>query len=68
MRGQFMLWRDQYGQSFTASTLTELRDKVGGGKIEKMYQDSADRTKSYHTGYVIGRHWLTGYIPMRNER
>jgi len=62
------LYINQYGERFYARTLRELKESVGGGKIEKMFRDSVDG-KSYHVGYVIGGHgghWLTEYTQTRN--
>lgn len=62
MRGQWMLYRDQYGNSWGASTVRELREKIGGGKVSKMYAD--DRAGDcVHIGYVVGQHWCRAYLP-----
>jgi len=63
MRGQFRLFVDQYGNQFGAKTVRELRQQVGG-RCSKMYRDSKDGT-TWHTGYVIGQHWLTMYAPVK---
>ncbi len=55
------LWVDQFGNKFYASTRKELVVKVGGGRVSKMYVDGKDG-KAKHIGYVIGQHWLTGYV------
>jgi len=49
------------GEHFFARTVKELRSQIGNGgsRVHKMYIDTADGT--YHTGYVIGRHWLSMY-------
>ena len=39
MNGKRLLYIDQYGDTFFASTVKELREKVGGGRISKMYQE-----------------------------
>lgn len=62
MNGKHLLYIDQYGNKFFASTVKELREKVGGGRISKMYLDTASG-KVLHVGYVIGQHWLTAYAP-----
>lgn len=62
MNGKRLLYIDQYGNTFFASTVKELREKVGGGRIAKMYQDTASG-EVLHVGYVIGRHWLSMYAP-----
>ena len=60
------LYIDQYGNRFYAKTLKELRAQIGNGgsKVSKMYRDGLDGV-TYSVGYVIGRHWLTCYLPMR---
>lgn len=63
MRGIWTLYIDQYGNHFGAHTLRELREKVGGGRISKMYQDKSDGT-ARHTGYVIGQRWLSAFRPV----
>jgi hypothetical protein len=62
------LYIDQYGNRFYASTVQELREQIkdGGSRVSKMYVDSHTPGKTYHVGYVIGGHWLNGYIQMRN--
>lgn len=62
MNGKRLLYIDQYGNTFFASTVKELREKVGGGRISKMYQDTAGG-EVLHVGYVIGQHWLSMYAP-----
>lgn len=61
-----LLWIDQYGQKYWAKTVKELRTQIGmgGSRVDKMYNDMKDGT-TYHTGYVIGQHWLTCYYPLR---
>ena len=58
---QRYLWLDQQGQAHSAATLKELKDKVGPGRVSKMYQDSRDGEIAC-TGYVIGHRWLSRYI------
>ena len=53
------LYRDQYGNTFTASTVKGLREQIPG-RCSKMYIDRKDGT-TLHIGYVIGQHWLTMY-------
>ncbi len=61
------LYIDQYGNKFYARTVKELREKIGGGTVSKMYCDgSKDFPGVFHVGYVIGSHWLTAFTPMRN--
>ena len=64
-----MLYVDQYGNKFYASTLKELRQQIPG-RVSKMYWDSGylkGPIKTYHVGYVIGNHWLNAYQPMMKE-
>jgi len=63
MNGNLTLYRDQYGNTFKARTVRELRAVIGGGRISKMYVDKADG-RTVHCGYVIGQHWLTAYQPV----
>jgi len=59
------LYVSQYGDRFSALTVKELREKVGGGKVSKMYIDRDGKT--FHTGYVIGALWLTAFMPCIKE-
>lgn len=64
LHGKYTLFIDQYGNCWEARTVLELRDKIGGGRVSKMYVN--DRSGNcYHIGYVIGRHWCTAYVPVR---
>ena len=47
-----------------ARTVSELRDKIGGGLVSKMYVNDRSGNR-YHIGYVIGRYWCTAYMPVR---
>ena len=62
MNGKTLLYRDQYGNCFVASTVRELREKVGGGRVSRMYQDKKGGSV-VHTGYVVGQHWLSAFAP-----
>lgn len=55
------LYRDQYGNTFFASTLKELKTQIRG-RVSIMYVDSKEG-KTMRLGYVIGQHWLTEYVP-----
>ena len=66
MNGQFTLYVDQYGGRWHASTVKELRDAIGGGRVSRMYVDGKDG-KTYHTGYVVGQLWCNAYVPYRAE-
>lgn len=65
MNGNRLLYVDQYGNRFYASTVAELRSQIGmgGSRVSKMYRDKPDGSVT-HTGYVIGQHWLTAYAPV----
>ena len=66
MNGKLFLYVDQYGNRFQASTVRELREKVGGGRVSKMYIDNKDG-HTFHIGYVIGQHWLTAFEPYAKQ-
>lgn len=55
------LFVSQYGERHYASSLKELREKVGPGAVSKMYQDT--KAGTVWTGYVIGPSWFTAYHP-----
>ena len=63
MRGQLTLYIDQYGNRWHATTVADLRQQIGG-KVSKMYRDGADG-KTYHVGYVVGKHWCHAFTPLR---
>ena len=50
---------DQYGQTFHGlkHPRKELMERIGVKHASKMYVDGKDGV-TYHTGYVIGGHWL----------
>jgi hypothetical protein len=61
------LWIDQHGRRVWARTVTELRQKAGGGRVSKMYVDMVagpHAGKSCHVGYVVGARWLSRYAPV----
>ena len=62
MRGKKLLYVDQHGQSFVASTVKELRKKVGGGRVSIMYADKIGGP-TVKVGYVIGSRWLSAFAP-----
>lgn len=66
MNGKKVLYIDQYGNKWWASTVRELRSKIGGGgsRVSRMFRDYKDGTVA-HVGYVVGSHWCEGYVPMR---
>lgn len=59
-----ILWVDQYGDKVWARTVKELREKVGGGKVSKMYHDFKEGPPA-HVGYVVGSRWFNAFLPMR---
>lgn len=67
MKGKWTLYIDQYGNKIGASTLKELikkvRERIGGGRVYKMYVDKKDGSVC-HVGYVIGDHWFNAYQPV----
>ena len=64
LHGKCTLFIDQYGNRWEARTVLELRDKIGGGAVSKMYVN--DRSGNcYHIGYVIGHYLCTAYMPVR---
>jgi hypothetical protein len=67
MKNRITLYQDQYGNCFYAKTAKELRKQIGGGgsKVSRMFVDQNGKT--YHVGYVIGRHWLTAHQPLMYE-
>lgn len=64
LNGKYTLFIDQYGNHYEARTVSELRAKVGGGRVSKMYVEDKSG-KVYHIGYVIGRHWCDAYVPVQ---
>lgn len=65
MNGKTMLYLDQWGNRYFAKTVRELREKLGGGRVSKMYRDTKDGDV-VHTGYVVGAHWCEAFAPVRN--
>jgi len=66
MNGRTMLYRDQYGETVVASTVKELRAKVGGGRVSRMYVDSIHGGPK-HVGYVVGARWFSAFIPYEGK-
>ncbi len=60
------LWLDQYGQPVWAHTVKELKEKVGPGRVFKIYTDKKSGG-TVHTGYGVGRRWFTRYIPWEKQ-
>lgn len=67
-KGQQLLYVDQYGDRFYASTVKELREQIGlgGSRVRPMYFDGKDG-KLYKCGYVVGKHWCDAYAPHYTE-
>ena len=65
LKGKWHLFIDQYGERYSASTVAELRARVGNGgsRVERMYKDKPDGAAA-HIGYVIGGRWLRAYRPV----
>lgn len=66
MNRKHTLFIDQYNNKFYADSVRKLRKLIGNGSshVSKMYIDGTDG-KTYHVGYIVGKHWLTAYTPMR---
>lgn len=64
MRGRFVLYIDQYGTHYPARNVKELKARPHylPGKVSRMYIDKKNG-KTMHVGYVIGKYWLTAYVP-----
>jgi hypothetical protein len=58
-----LLYIDQYGSPVWARTVSELRDRAGGGRVSKMYCDKLDG-RTVQTGYVVGKRWFSAYAPV----
>lgn len=59
---QTKLFINQYGDRYYAKTVKELKEKVGSGKVFKIYCDKKDGSV-VQTGYGIGRQWFDMFIP-----
>lgn len=65
MRGKLILYVDQYGDKIWAHSVKELREKVGGGRVFKIYVDKIagqHAGKSVHCGYGVGRRWFNAFV------
>lgn len=60
------LFIDQYGRKIWARTVHELREKAGGGRVNKQYIDKHDG-RTVHNGYVVGQSWFTAFRPLEIE-
>lgn len=61
MRGRLMLYRDQWNNTWFASTVKELCEKVGYSKARPMF--ISKKTGDVQIGYVVGPHWLQAFQP-----
>lgn len=61
-----MLYVDQYGTRFYASTVRTLCEQLDHTRATRMYVDGKDGN-TYHIGFVIGKHWLRAYTPLRKK-
>jgi hypothetical protein len=67
MKGKPILYIDQYGQRLWAKTVSELREKAGGGRVFKIYVDKIageHAGQSVHCGYGVGARWFNAYAPV----
>jgi hypothetical protein len=67
MNGKRVLYLDQWGGKWWAKSVRELHRQIGGARPSKMYRDDPLTKKTYHTGYVVGRHWCNAFIPYEQE-
>jgi hypothetical protein len=56
------LFIDQYGYKVYASSVKELKELVGPGRVFKIYRDTPEGT--FHVGYGVGSSWFTEYQPV----
>ena len=63
MKNEQLLYIDQYGYKYMASTVKELCKQVGGTKASKMYIDTKEG-ETKHIEYIIKSHWLRAYSPV----
>lgn len=70
MKKPVYMWRDQYGYTYHARTLKELKKEVCPytkyPKTDIMYRDKKDGS-TVRVGYVISHHWLTQYLPVEKD-
>ena len=65
MKTPYLMYLDQYGYKFFASTRKELVKAVAPyskPRVSIMYRDKKDGT-IVRSGYIVGDHWLTAYQP-----
>jgi len=67
MKKELLMYMDQYGYKYHASTIKELKKAVcpytKSPKVSKMYRDKKDG-RIVHVGYIVSDHWLTAYKPV----
>lgn len=57
------LYVDQHGSKIYARSVKELKEKVGPGKVSKIYREiNGDVT--HHCGYSVGARWFDAYAPV----
>lgn len=61
LHGKHTLFIDQYGNRWRVHTVKELRAKVGGGRVSKLYVNDKSGNR-YHVGYVIGSYWCRAIV------
>lgn len=61
----YKLYVDQYNNTIYASSVKDLQEKAGGGRVSKMYVDR--KGKHYHVGYIIGERWFYAFQPLEIE-
>ena len=64
-RKQPSLFLDQYGFHVFAHTVKELRERCGGGRVQKIYADTESGT--VHIGYCVGNRWFNEFAPVVRE-
>ncbi len=63
MKRPHRLFIDQFGQPIWARTVKELREKVGAGRVFKVYCDKKEGPPM-HVGYGVGSRWFNEYAPV----
>jgi hypothetical protein len=66
MNGNTVLYIDQYGTPWFARSPAELKRKLGGGRVAKVYTNKKDG-RVVHVGYAVGDHWCIAYVPYEGE-
>ena len=66
MKGNLLLYLDQFGNRFFARSVKELRAQIANGKSRVSRMFMTTKQGDFHVGYVIGQHCLTAYCPIQN--